>query len=557
MVGGSPLAIELAASWARMLSCREIAAELETSLDLLETKNLDVPVRHRSIKSVFEHSWKLLSEEERTLMKKLSVFQGGFKREAASAVANASLIALSSLVDKSLVHYDNERDRYNLHELIQQYTYAQLKTDPDEHAAIMENYAIYFAGWIADLEMPFKSSRQPETSQLIRSKTTNWLAAWHWAVENQRLDIHRKMGPCLGWYFEVNGFYDEALSAFKSAQESFQANGAPEQLSSREEKAAYASLLNQVGWFEFRKGDVEYGAALMADSLEIALDSRDTEILYYIYGNWGYLALWQGQIQEAERLTIESLNCSRELTPWHTAIPLSVLGIVAYQQGKLNESFEQLSESLKNWRKVGDPRGLVFCMMYLGMTALAMKDYSTAQSILSESNAIAEANQDRWAHAFGLDMLGLLALEQGKSKQAFENFEQSVSLSREIGDEMNSTQSMVHIGRALGTLGDIEEAMRLFKQTYSVARETNWFLVIVSILVAFMELKNRLSPEIKLAIAISVLSHTGITPNMRERCEQIREENQALLSAKQIKAAAQMAKEKQIEEWADEIILQS
>lgn len=52
LVGGLSLAIELAASWVRILSCREIAQELEKSLDLLETKKLDVPQRHRSIKAV-------------------------------------------------------------------------------------------------------------------------------------------------------------------------------------------------------------------------------------------------------------------------------------------------------------------------------------------------------------------------------------------------------------------------------------------------------------------------------------------------------------------------
>jgi len=83
MVARLPLAIELAASWVRMFCCREIAQELEKSLDFPETKKLDVPQRHRSIKTVFDHSWTLLSDEERDLLKKLSVFQGGFTREAA------------------------------------------------------------------------------------------------------------------------------------------------------------------------------------------------------------------------------------------------------------------------------------------------------------------------------------------------------------------------------------------------------------------------------------------------------------------------------------------
>ena len=488
-------------------------------------------------------------------MKKLSVFQGGFRREAARAAAGASLIELSSLVDKSLVRHDHDRDRYDLHELIQQYTYGLLKADPEEHAASLERYARHYADWIADLEMPFKSSQQPEISRLIREETANWLAAWHWAVDHLPVDVLRKMSPCLSWYFEVHGYYAEALSAFKAAQESLHSRGAPDGLSTGEQKNVYASLVDQVGWFEFRKGDVARGAALLAESLEIAQEHGDPEILYYIYGNWGYLALWQGQISEAERFTLESLSLSRELTPWHTAIPLTVLGIVAYQQGNLKAGFDQLSESLKIWRTVGDPRGLVFCMMYLGMTALALDDYATAEPILLESNMIAASNQDRWAHAFGLDMLGLLYLEQGKNEQALANFEHSVSLSAEIGDELNGTESLVHMGQAHAALGDLKEAKGLFKQAYPVAREAKWFLVIVSTLISFIEVINGLSPETKLAVILSVLAHPGITPNMRERCERIREELRPALTSEQIEAAQQRAEATQVETWADEIIL--
>jgi tetratricopeptide (TPR) repeat protein len=365
------------------------------------------------------------------------------------------------------------------------------------------------------------------------------------------------MGPCLSWYFEVNGYYDEALSVFKAAWEGMRAHGVPAKLKSAKQKAVYASMLDQVGWFEFRKGNVEKGAVLLAESLEIALEAKDPEILYYVYGNWGYLALWQGHIDEAERLTIESFNYSRELTPWHTAIPLSVLGIVAYQQGKFNKSSEQLSESLEIWRTVGDPRGLVFCMLYLGMTARALGDFDTAESILKESNAIAEANMDRWAHAFGLNMLGMISLKRQENQQALEYFKHSLSLSREINDQLNATQSLVHTGQAIAGLGDAAEANRIFKKAYPVAREANWVLVVINTLLSYIELGNELLPETKLAVATSVLNHPGTTPTMRSRCEKIWAENQPLLTKQQVKNVELRAKEKAIEEWADEIILQS
>lgn len=554
LVGGLPLAIELAASWVRTLSCREIAQELEKSLDLLETKMLDVPLRHRSIKAVFDHSWALLTEQERIVLKRLSVFQGGFTREAAIKAMGATLSTLSSLVDKSLLRFNRNPDRYNLHELIRQYAFAQLHSDSKEERESSEKHSLYFAEWIAALETPFKSVQQLQTKQLIRSETSNWLAGWHWAVEQGRLDILRRMSPCLNWYFEVNAHYDEALSAFTAAMNKFRVSGAPGSLKSMQEKSSFAALVDQVGWFEFRKGNTERATTLLAESLEIAREHNDPEILYYIYGNWGYLALMQGEISKAGRLTTESLNHSRSLTPWHTAISVNVLGIVAYQEGNLNAAYQQLTESLNIWRSVGDPRGLVFCMLYLGMVTFALNRIEETRSILSESNALANANMDRWAQAFGSDMLGMADLAQGQNEEALENFSCSIKLYREIGDQLNAMQPVIHLGQAYAALRSHEEAKRLFLEAYAAARDNKWTLIILSALVSFIEMENGIPPETKLAATLSIISHPSVTPHLRARSEKLREAISSHLTADQIKVAENYAKQKTTEEWAQEVL---
>ena len=201
------------------MSPSEIAAELEQGLDLLETTLYDVPARHRSIRSVFEYSWDLLIGEERSALMKLSLFQAGFTRQAAETVAGAGLVMLSSLVGKSLLRHSNSPDRYDLHELIRQYSFARLQASPEEELQAFEKYTAFYSQWLASQERPFKSARQPQVSQLIRLETGNWHACWHWAIRNRRLDLLRPMVACLNWYFEVHGYYQEALSAFKGAVE--------------------------------------------------------------------------------------------------------------------------------------------------------------------------------------------------------------------------------------------------------------------------------------------------------------------------------------------------
>jgi tetratricopeptide (TPR) repeat protein len=299
---------------------------------------------------------------------------------------------------------------------------------------------------------------------------------------------------------------------------------------------------------------VERGAALLAESLEIARAGNDPEILYYIYGNWGYLALLQGDIPEAWRLTTESLHYARALnSAWYEAIPISVLGIVSYQQGNLTEAFRELNKSLSLWRSVGDPRGLVFCMLYMGMTALALKDIPAARSILQESNVIAETNTDRWALALGLDLLGIASLQQGKPSEALESFRRSQALSKEIGDQLNETQTLVHLGQAYAALQSYQEAKDLFMEAYGNARQAHWTPILLNALLSLAELPETMPPEARLAVALSVSSHAAVTPNLRERSERLRDEMTACLTAEQVETAGNIAKGRAPEDWVDDI----
>jgi predicted ATPase len=106
MVGGMPLALELAAAWRKTLSCKEIADEIQASLDFLTTRLRNISERHHSIQTVFDQTWQRLNKREQAVFKRLSVFRGGFQRDAVADVTGASLVILSTLVDKSLLRLD-------------------------------------------------------------------------------------------------------------------------------------------------------------------------------------------------------------------------------------------------------------------------------------------------------------------------------------------------------------------------------------------------------------------------------------------------------------------
>ena len=184
-VGRVPLAVVLAASWARTLPVADIAAELKEDLSLLDEGPRDLPARHRSIQAVFEGSWSLLSARQRSHLAALSVFLTPFSRAAARAVAGAGLSDLLRLVDASLLRRSG--DSYTLHPLLTELARAKLAAG--EQTAVMERYDAWFSARLRACSLQLSKSQEDERAplaELERTRADLW-AAWCRACE--RLDL--------------------------------------------------------------------------------------------------------------------------------------------------------------------------------------------------------------------------------------------------------------------------------------------------------------------------------------------------------------------------------
>ena len=159
LVEGMPLGILLAAAWTEMLTPGEIAAEISRSLDFLSLESGDLPVRQRSIRAVFDHSWGPLDERSRSTMQALSVFRGGFTWEAAREVTGASLRDLKALVDRSLVQ-GGLGERCQLHELLRQYAAEILKNSPAAYETARERHSEFYMAAMQQWGLDLKGPRQ-------------------------------------------------------------------------------------------------------------------------------------------------------------------------------------------------------------------------------------------------------------------------------------------------------------------------------------------------------------------------------------------------------------
>ena len=168
LVDGFPLAINLAAAWAATIPCEQIAHEIRHSLDILSTRTESQDI-HRSVRAVFDQSWALLTEAERQVFPRLSVFRGGFDQPAALAVAGTDRRNLSRLVEKSFLRGSPE-GRYDLHDLLRQYGAEKLAEAGQTESTARQHFDYYFHAALQN---------QPG------SQTTPALQAFHWLVREQ------------------------------------------------------------------------------------------------------------------------------------------------------------------------------------------------------------------------------------------------------------------------------------------------------------------------------------------------------------------------------------
>ena len=188
LVQGMPLGIVLAASWLAMLSPKEIANEIQQSLDFLADEIGQVPERQRSIRVVMDDTWQRMSEAEQQVFMKLSVFRGGFTREAAQAVAGANLRTLMSLMNKSLLRRDVDSGRYEIHELLRQYAEEYL-ISMGELDQIRLKHAQWFAHFVETQIDERVWFTHVHSAQMIIDEYANLRVAWLYIVEHDELDL--------------------------------------------------------------------------------------------------------------------------------------------------------------------------------------------------------------------------------------------------------------------------------------------------------------------------------------------------------------------------------
>jgi predicted ATPase/DNA-binding XRE family transcriptional regulator len=414
LVEGMPLAIELAASWTRILSCQDIAREIEGGLGILATSGQDVAERHRNIRLVFDHSWKLLSEEEQCVLARLSVFRGGFTRETAEQVASASLPTLSALVDKSLVRVEQRRgetQRYDLHELLRQYSYERLLEEGKVEQA-RERHLEIFLGLAERAAPELHSPHNLLWIDRLERDYDNLRTAFAWATEPTRAsdgEQSQRLVRALCSFWSVRGLIDEGC---------YWAERALSQDSPNDSVRARAIWVS--GYLNFFHGNQELAHEQLEQSVALCrrLGPLEKQELALALNFLGFEASNRGDLDSAQACTEESLAIRRELRDsWGIAQSLNNLGMIASKRGDFARAQSFTEEGLSAARVLGESSHIALLLTTLGWLVAKQGDMTRARTLLCESLEMCHELRWHWMAAGVFENLAIFEVWQVRSER--------------------------------------------------------------------------------------------------------------------------------------------
>jgi len=466
LVQGFPLGIELAAAWLEMLPIDEIVQEIEKSFDFLETDLRDVPERHRSIRAVFEYSWNLMTPEEQAIFLELSVFRGGFEREAAQTVTGASLRNLTALVNKSLL-IRMPSGRYQAHKILQQYAIERWD-DEEAKMKVAGKHAHYYGQYMKKVELLYNSPKEQTAVEAMEVELENLRAAWDMAVEKQLWEELDASIHTMLLFFQARSMLKDGVALFRELGERLEKNNLTDNT------CYHRSRLRQA-WLMSRLGNYKQVYDLAEASYQYFLQIDNAEEICFALNNMSYAKMMLGLYDEARDLAQQALDYAGDPRKGHVPTWFFSMGNLGYAEflcGHLEEAKRIYEETNILATELDySPIGIAFGLNNLGEVERNLGNMERAETLFDEAYAIFKRYKNTRGMAFSLNNLGGVMYLVGNVVGAQEKFYKAYELHREIGDLTGTAHSLSALGNGASFDGNYEEARRYYDTALQIRRE--------------------------------------------------------------------------------------
>ncbi len=425
---GMPLALELAAARAAVLTVEQVATRLGDALGLLAPGGKGGPPRQQTLRATLDWSYRLLTPAQQTLLDRLSVFAGGCAIDAVEAVcrdgepgpaadppANWALLDdLEALTDHALVRVDADGDeaRYRLPETVRQFAAARLAAASDVDA-VRECHAAHYEALVAAV-----------TPHLAGAVSSTWLARLERDHDNLRAVLRRLID---------RGDAARALGLVGRLWRFWYVGGHPAE--GRRWCAAACALP---------------GAAAPAVAASLALALHGAARLAYI----------QGDHAATEELCARALALQQQLGERREIAAISTtLGNATYARQRYAEAGVHFAASLAHYQALDDQTGLASALNGLGLVAMDLGDYPAAAAHYEASLAILRALGDSLRIALSLNNLAIVVEYGGDSARAAALYRESLDRYQELGNQDGLAQAHDNLGVTLRGRGDYAGAI--------------------------------------------------------------------------------------------------
>ncbi len=470
---GLPLALELAAARARLLSPPALLARLDRRFEVLSGGAHDLPLRQRTLRTTLEWSYELLSARERRLFRRLSAFVGGCTIEAAEALCRALdpeeinvFEAITSLLDKSLVQQREEagdEPRLLMLETVREYAWERLSAD-EEGEAVRQAHAAYYLALAEEAEPHLYGAEQDQWQKLLSREQSNLRASLQWLVEGQtaeKKEMAARLVSALARFWEVQHRLQEGRTFLERALVGSEETVAP---------SVRAKALETTVFVALNQGDTGRAEALAEQSLVLYRQLADKQGMAAALQWLGMIARTKGDIAAARSLLEEALALYRETGHKNMTWALFHLGLLEERQGTYARARARFEESLALFRQVGDKKGMVNALYWLAWMYLSQGEATTAATLLEEGCKFAREIGYSVGLADCLRALCEVELSQGNPAAARTRAEESLAVLREIGARNDQVaSSLIRLARAEARQGNFAAARVCYEESLEQA----------------------------------------------------------------------------------------
>jgi predicted ATPase/DNA-binding CsgD family transcriptional regulator len=426
---GIPLAIELAAARASLMSPDQILNRLKDRFGLLTGGSRTGPARHRTLQAAIDWSHDLLSDSERRLFRRLSVFAGSFSLEAIEQVCSGDDLEvetitglLGNLVDKSLViAAGGVPIRFRMLDTLHQYGHERL-TESGELEQVNLRHCEFFVALGAEAVSYLKGQEERAWYQRLAQDISNLRLALEWATGRES-EANLRLSTALTDFWYIHGLVQEGDSWLTRALADYTI---PDQLRAR--------ALEMRGQFSYWRNDISTASACWHECLDLYRELADRPGIGRALRWVGEAAEWQGDSEKAREYFDRSLAIAREVDDTRLiAHILRHLGRLEMKNGDHGQAQTYLQDSLSRYEQLGDQVATNWTLGYIGLNAIESGDFAAARSNLERALTIARNLDFAIPAATMLVYFGVLAAAQSHPSRALHLAGASESLAASAG----------------------------------------------------------------------------------------------------------------------------